>query len=42
VPGGGLLLIAAEETFDTANPRHMAAARAIREALTPLNDPESS
>jgi len=40
VPGGGLLLIAAEETFDTANPRHMEGARAIREALAPLNDLE--
>jgi hypothetical protein len=38
VPGGGLLLIAAEETFDVANPAHIAASRAIRDALAPLND----
>lgn len=37
IQGGGLLLIAAEETFDTANPKHMAAARSIRDALAPLN-----
>ncbi len=34
---GGLLLIAAEETFDVANPRHMAAAQCIVETLAPLN-----
>jgi hypothetical protein len=38
--GGGLLLIAAEETFDIFNPQHMAAARRIRAALAPLNDLE--
>ena len=37
---GGLLLIATKETFDVANPDHMAAARTISEALTELNDPE--
>jgi hypothetical protein len=36
--GGGLLLIAAEETFDTENPQHMAASHAIRDALAPLNN----
>jgi hypothetical protein len=35
---GGLLLIAAEETFDVSNPQHMAAARTIRDALAPLNE----
>lgn len=35
-PDGGLLLIAAEETFDVANPRHMAAAWAISDALASL------
>ena len=34
---GGLLLIAAEETFDVANPRHMAAARSIATCLAELN-----
>jgi hypothetical protein len=37
---GGLPLIAAKETFDVSNPRHMAAARQIRDALAPLNDLE--
>jgi hypothetical protein len=35
---GGLLLIAAEETFDTANPKHMAASRRIHDALAPINN----
>ncbi|MGD0190236.1 MAG: Imm52 family immunity protein [Rhizomicrobium sp.] len=35
---GGILLIATEETFNTANPDHMAAARRIRDAMAPLND----
>jgi len=34
---GGLLMMAAEETFDTANPKHMAAARSILASLTELN-----
>jgi len=34
---GGLLMIAAEETFDVANPAHIAAARSIVAALEPLN-----
>jgi len=38
-PDGGLLMIAAEETFDVANPRHMAAARSIVKSLTPFNAP---
>jgi hypothetical protein len=38
VPGsGGLLLSAAEGNFDVCNAEHMAAARSIRDALTPLN-----
>jgi hypothetical protein len=36
---GGLLLIAAEETFDASNPKHMAAAQSIADALEPLNKP---
>ncbi len=39
-PDGGLLLIAAKETFDTNNPKHMAAAYRIRDAMAPLNDLE--
>jgi hypothetical protein len=34
---GGLLLIAAEETFDVKNARHMAAARSILASLADLN-----
>ena len=37
---GGLLMIAAEETFDTANPAHMAAARSISKALASVNAEE--
>jgi immunity protein 52 of polymorphic toxin system len=37
---GGLLMIAAEETFDTANPQHMAGAHSILDALAPLNAEE--
>lgn len=37
---GGLILIAAEETFDTSNPKHMAAAESIRKALAPINAKE--
>ncbi len=33
----GLLLIAAEEPFDTNNPEHMAGARSLQAALAPLN-----
>lgn len=39
---GGLYLIATEERFDIANPAHLAAARAISQALAPLNDPEDT
>jgi len=35
-PDGGLLMIATEETFDPANPDHMAAAWAISDALVSL------
>lgn len=35
--GGGLLLVATDETFDVGNAQHMAAARRIVEALAPLN-----
>ncbi|HEX3666150.1 MAG TPA: Imm52 family immunity protein [Rhizomicrobium sp.] len=38
---GGLLLIAAEETFDASNSNHMAAARSIADALEPLNKSRS-
>lgn len=37
---GGLLLIAAEETFDTNNPKHIAAARSILRALEDVNAAE--
>lgn len=37
---GGLLMIAAEETFDTANPGHMAAARSIMDAVAGVNAEE--
>jgi hypothetical protein len=37
---GGLLMIAAEETFDTSNPAHMAAARRIMNALARVNAEE--
>ena len=36
-PNGGLFLAATDETFETANPAHMAAAGAIEAALQPLN-----
>jgi Immunity protein 52 len=35
---GGVLMIAAEETFDVSNPKHVAAARSMRDAFAPLND----
>jgi hypothetical protein len=38
---GGLLMIAAEETFDIANPDHVARARSIVNALAPLNAEEA-
>lgn len=34
---GGLLMIAAEETFGVANPKHLAGARSIFQAVAPLN-----
>jgi hypothetical protein len=37
---GGLLMIAAEDTFDTANAKHMAAARSITSALEGINADE--
>ena len=36
-PNGGLFLAATDETFQTANPKHKAAARTIEAALQPLN-----
>jgi len=38
---GGLIMIAAEETFDAANPKHLARARSILNALEPLNAEEA-
>jgi immunity protein 52 of polymorphic toxin system len=38
---GGLIMIAAEETFDVANPAHIARARSILNALEPLNAEEA-
>jgi hypothetical protein len=38
---GGLIMIAAEETFDVANPKHLAGAHSILNALAPLNAEES-
>jgi hypothetical protein len=37
----GLLMIAAEETFDVANPQHLAGAHSILNALAPLNAEEA-
>ncbi len=37
LPGGALLMIATKDTFDAANPAHVAVARDIEEALAPLN-----
>jgi hypothetical protein len=36
-PNGGLLMSATDETFVTANPRHLAIARDIETAVAPLN-----
>lgn len=36
-PDGGLLMAATVETFDVANPAHMAGARDIERAVAPLN-----
>ena len=36
-PDGGLLLAATTDTFSTADPAHLLAARAIHAALTPFN-----
>jgi hypothetical protein len=36
LPGGGLLMSATTETFDVANPAHMAAARDMSAAMAPL------
>jgi hypothetical protein len=41
-PDGGILMIAAEETFDTNNPIHVARARSILAALEPLNAEEAA
>jgi hypothetical protein len=38
---GGLIMIAAEETFDVANSKHLARARSILNALEPLNAEEA-
>jgi hypothetical protein len=40
VGDGGILMIAAQDTFDTANTRHMAAARSILNALSGINAEE--
>lgn len=37
---GGILLIAAEETFDTNNAEHMAASLRMRAAMSPINNEE--
>lgn len=37
LPNGGLLMSATPETFDVENPAHMAAARDIAAAISPLN-----
>ena len=39
-PDGGLLMIATEQTFDPANPDHMAASWTISDALVPLTRKE--
>lgn len=36
-PDGGLLMAATDETFDTANPKHLAVARDIEAAAAPFN-----
>jgi hypothetical protein len=36
-PNGGLLMAATDETFITANPRHLAVAHDIEAAIAPLN-----
>jgi len=36
-PNGGLFMAATDETFITANPQHLAAAREIERAIAPLN-----
>jgi hypothetical protein len=36
-PDGGLLMAATDETFVTANPAHLAAARDIEAAVAPFN-----
>jgi hypothetical protein len=36
-PNGGLLMAATDETFITANPKHLAVARDIEAAIAPLN-----
>jgi hypothetical protein len=41
VADGGPIMIAAEETFDVANPKHLAGAHSILNALAPLNAEES-
>jgi hypothetical protein len=35
-PNGGLFLAATDEVFDADNPRHIAAARLIRDAMRPV------
>jgi Immunity protein 52 len=35
-PDGGILMIAADTTFDVRNAAHLAASAAIRDATTPL------
>jgi Immunity protein 52 len=41
-PDGGILMIAAEETFDVKKPHHVARARSILSALSPLNAEEAA
>ena len=38
VPGGGVVLSATDGNFDVTNTKHMAAARDLRDALSPLNE----
>jgi hypothetical protein len=39
-PNGGLFMAATEEVFDAENPRHIASARLIRDAMRPVTDLE--
>ncbi|WP_158806700.1 Imm52 family immunity protein [Beijerinckia sp. L45] len=37
-PDGSLFMAATDETFDTANPSHIAVSKAMQAAITPIND----